>query len=507
MNSPIIEHLVRHAHERGAQPAIVEEGRAVTFSELESLTRRWAAKLKTRGIGPGDPVLVYVPPSVELYAILLALWWRGAIAVFADAWTTRHRMTQVAELIEPRLFIGIDKAKILQWMNPALRCVPSQRAKLHGWSRVSDIAPESLDPQRTALVTFTTGSTGPPKGADRSHAFLMTQHHTLLDALAEPQRGPDLTTLPIFVLHALASGRTSLLAPIPPGRPAAHDPRRLYRFMQRFRPTSCQASPAVLETLLEFMQRRRLTWREPLDLHVGGAAVLPSLMRRLRHAFPTARLTAVYGSTEAEPIALEDGDALAAIPGAACRAGLPVGRPYRNIELAIAPIAADDRAATSSAADWTGRQLMPGEPGEIFVAGAHVLDRYYRGTGHIDTQNKIRLGEKIWHRTGDAGVLDTEGRLKLLGRAGESFRVGATRHFTLPWELVLKDLEGVRNAALLPGEDRPVICVETDGRDVRKSLECLELPFEFDLWLGQIPRDPRHNSKTDAKRLRAMVNQ
>ncbi len=505
MSSPIIERLIRHARERGNQPAIVEERRTVTYSELETLTRRWAARLKTRGIGPGDPVLVYVPPSVELYAILLALWWRGAIAVFADAWTTRHRMTQVAELIEPRLFIGIDRAKVLQWLNPALRGVPSLRAaRLRGTSPVSGDAPHRVDPQKTALVTFTTGTTGPPKGADRSHAFLMTQHLTLLDALGEPQCGPDLTTLPIFVLHALASGRTILLAPIPAGRPAAHDPRRLFRFMHRFRPTSSQASPAVLETLLDFMERGELTWDEPLDLHVGGAAVLPALMRRLRRAFPNAQLTAVYGSTEAEPIALEDGDALAATSGATCCTGLPVGRPYRNIDLAIAPIGTDE--PIPSPMDWKRRLLSPGEPGEIFVAGAHVLDGYYGGLADLDMQNKVQVGDKIWHRTGDAGVLDAQGRLKLLGRAGDSFQAGGARHFTLPWELVLKDLEGVRNAALLPGDERPVICIETHERDMRKSLDSVELPFEFDLWLGRIPRDPRHNSKVDAKRLRAMVN-
>jgi acyl-CoA synthetase (AMP-forming)/AMP-acid ligase II len=506
MSSPIIEQLLRHARDRAHQPAIVEERRQVTFTELATLAKTWAGQLARRGVGPGDTVLVYVPPSIELYGLLLGLWWQGAVAVFADAWTTRNRLTQVAELVEPSLFVGTPKAQVLRWLNPVLRRVPSQRPGTPRAKR-AEVPRADVDVDATALVTFTTGSTGAPKGADRSHGFLLTQHETLIDALGTAPEGPDLTTLPVFVLHALAAGRTSLIAPIPPGSPAGHRPEQLYRFMKGHRPTSTAASPAVLERLLDYMEVRTLTWPDPIDVHVGGAAVPPDLMRRLRRSFPLAQLTAVYGSTEVEPIALKDGDALADTSVQYCRAGLPVGKPYHGVNLRIMPVDLLPRAQWT-ADQWSARQLVPGEAGEIYVAGRHVLEGYYRASPQTVRENKIRVGDVTWHRTGDAGRLDCLGELRLLGRVGQSFISDSQRFFPLPYELALKALPGVRGAALVPGNPRPVVCIEPHPHargDFRSAVAALNLPFSFDFWLGAIPRDPRHNSKVDAGRLQALV--
>jgi acyl-CoA synthetase (AMP-forming)/AMP-acid ligase II len=506
MSSPIIEHLLRHARDRTDQPAIVEERRQATFGELAELAKQWAGQLDRRGVGPGDTVLVYVPPSIELYGLLLGLWWRGAVAVFADAWTTRNRLAQVTKLVEPSLFVGIRKAQLLRWINPVLRRVPSQGPGRPRGKR-PEVQQARVDLDDTALVTFTTGSTGAPKGADRTHGFLMTQHKTLIDALGEAPDGPDLTTLPVFVLHALAAGRTSLIAPIPPGSPAGHRPERLYRFMKSHRPASTAASPAVLERLLDHMEARALTWPGDIDVHVGGAAVLPHLMQRMRRSFPLARLTAVYGSTEVEPIALKDGDALADTPVQDCRTGLPVGIPYHGVDLRIMSVHLPPRAHWTEA-QWSASRTAPGEAGEIYVAGDHVLKRYYRAPPQVVRENKVRVDDVIWHRTGDAGRLDQTGELRLLGRVGQSFVIDSGRFFPLPYEMALKALAGVRNAALIPGNLRPVVCIEPYPHargNFRSAVEALNLPFSFDFWLGAIPRDPRHNSKVDVARLHALV--
>ena len=98
MTSSLIELLCRRAQEKAAMPAIRDGRRSITFAELETLTRRWAARFALRGISAGDPVLVYVPPSIELYAILLlcggaALWrclpMRGLLAI--ECRWSRHR--------------------------------------------------------------------------------------------------------------------------------------------------------------------------------------------------------------------------------------------------------------------------------------------------------------------------------------------------------------------------------------------------------------------------------
>ncbi len=80
MTSPLIDHLVMQSQRHRSKLAIIEGKCTVTFAELETMTKRWAVRFADLGIGTQDPVLVFVPPSIDLYAILLALWWRGGAA-------------------------------------------------------------------------------------------------------------------------------------------------------------------------------------------------------------------------------------------------------------------------------------------------------------------------------------------------------------------------------------------------------------------------------------------
>jgi acyl-CoA synthetase (AMP-forming)/AMP-acid ligase II len=512
MTSPLIELLRRRAQEKAAVPAIRDGRRSVTFRELETLTRRWAARFALRGISPGDPVLVYVPPSIELYAILLALWWRGAVAVFADAWTTRHRMSLVTAQVSPRLFVAIPRALILRAFSSELRDVPVEI--LWPWRQLP-AAEESGDPTRvaqesSALVTFTTGSSGTPKGADRTHRFLLAQHQALTDALGEIPAGPELVTLPIFGLHALAAGRTCQLAPISHARPSRYNPRHLLRDIARHQPASIAASPAVFETLMAYLEDTGRTVPQAIHLHAGGAAVTPVFMRRMRRVFPHAILKAVYGSTEAEPIALLDGDELAQRDESAdTRDGLPVGRPFEGINVQIIP--ADlPPPGPLSAREWRSLSVGRGETGEICVAGEHVLTRYYKNA-LANAAQKICVDGVVWHRTGDAGSWLADGSLCLHGTVAQSFDWEGRTWYPFVFELQLDALAGIRKSTVICAKSGPVVCLETQGSIDKRRLESdvrrLALPFDWILRLGCIPRDPRHNSKIDHNLLRRLVEE
>ena len=514
MTSPLIDHLANQSRCHHDELAIIDGKRTVTFLELETLTKRWAARFEDLGIGTQDPVLVFVPPSIDLYAILLALWWRGAVAVFADAWTTRNRMSIVTEQVQPKLFVAIPKALILRAAAPALHDVPTEI--LWPWHRLPPASeapsPTPVEAKQSALVTFTTGSSGTPKGADRTHGFLIAQHRALDDALGEIPRGPELVTLPIFGLHALASGRTCQLAPISHAKPSRYDPKRMLRDIRRHRPSSAAASPAVYETLVRHLERSGARLEEGMHLHVGGAAVTPSFMARMRQVFPNAVLTAVYGSTEAEPIALLDGDTLAAHEEQTGWArGLPVGKPYRGIRVQI--IAAGQQVFSECTSErWQRIAANVGEIGEICVAGDHVLTRYYHSSTQQSTDRdwqKVRVGETVWHRTGDAGSWQSDGCLSLHGTVAQSFEWAGRHWYPFPFELQLATLPEVKKATLVCAAGGPVVCVEPRGsvtkQAVKASIATLELPFDWSLWLGRIPRDPRHNSKVDHHRLRVLA--
>src|SRR5262249_60888750 len=129
-----------------------------------------------RGVAAGDCVLLFVPMSIDLYVALLAVLHCGAVAVFVDAWAGRARLDAAIAAARPRAFIGIPKAHLLRLASPALGAVPIALLyhrswfPLERWMRADRAqAAAALESASPALVTFTTGSTGRPKAAARSH--------------------------------------------------------------------------------------------------------------------------------------------------------------------------------------------------------------------------------------------------------------------------------------------------------------------------------------------------
>jgi acyl-CoA synthetase (AMP-forming)/AMP-acid ligase II len=220
-------------------------------------------------------------------------------------------------------------------------------------------------------------------------------------------------------------------------------------------------------------------------------------------------VVAVYGSTEAEPIASLDRRDIAETDRAAMRLGhgLLAGRPTPGTDLRIladrwgeAVRFADDEAFD---ADVRGA----GHAGEIVVAGDHVLDGYLDGADEAMT--KIRVGGRVWHRTGDAGVVDDQGRLWLLGRCGEKIadRDGVLYPFAV--ECAASDVAGVVRTALVPSSGERVLVVEADGR----AAEIAAALFAHLSWarlaevrfVRRIPLDRRHHAKVDYPALRRML--
>lgn len=499
MISPLVERFLEQVRQRPGQEAVVLGRRSLTYAGLAARMLVCSDHLRSRGVGVGDRVLLFVPPGPELYALLLATWRVGAVAVFVDAWTSRHRLGRVVALTSPRLFVGVPKAHLLRLLDAEVRRVPASLWWYGRGGSPDRRPPAEVSAESTALVTFTTGSTGAPKGADRSHRFLLAQHRTLLRTLATRPGSRDLATLPIFGLHDLAAGATCHLAPIDPARPDRFD---VEAFNAQLRRSDTSAgSPAVYLSAARRMERPDPTIEA--RIHLGGAAVFPETIATLSKAYPNARWEAVYGSTEAEPIAVMDGQELAKWSGAFER-GLPAGRPSPDISVRIlSPCDGPLEASTERELDLL--EVRPGEIGEIAVAGAHVLTRYWNDP-EAELRHKIRTDERIWHRTGDAGRLDSDGRLYLHGRISERIQQGGRVHYPLDFERRLRSLEGVDAGCLVSRGETVVVAVQPlAGRDramLRARLEAMPWPFPVQIVLCAIPRDPRHRSKLDTALLR-----
>jgi acyl-CoA synthetase (AMP-forming)/AMP-acid ligase II len=291
-----------------------------------------------------------------------------------------------------------------------------------------------------------------------------------------------------------------------PRRPADIDPATIMSQIEAERVSTTSGSPAFYERLAAWCRarRRRLPVRA---LFTGGAPVLPPLARLLVEAV-AGEVHVVYGSTEAEPISgIAARDLLAGAEAGGD--GLCVGAPVATIRMRL--IRPWDEPIALGPAGWKEWEVAAGQVGEIVVSGDHVLPEY-AGDPQANRAHKIRDGSTMWHRTGDAGRLDPEGRVWLMGRVKRRVvRLGET-WWGLPAEVRALQVEGVRHAAYLGLPDaslgqRAVLCVETAGgrldQAMRERLVAAAAPHPVDhlYALAEIPRDPRHRSKTDTEAL------
>ena len=190
--------------------------------------------------------------------------------------------------------------------------------------------------------------------------------------------------------------------------------------------------------------------------------------------------------------------------------GLCVGRPVSQVDLRL--LRPCDEPIALGEDGWAPWDVPSGEVGEVTVTGTHVLAGYLNNP-EADRENKIREGECVWHRTGDAARLDEEGRLWLMGRVKARVRRAGQLWWPIPAEVRALGVTGVTHAAYLGMPDaamgqRAVLCVETPaGRltatDRERLLTALApMPVDELRAFRRLPRDPRHASKTDTEALR-----
>jgi olefin beta-lactone synthetase len=306
----IAARLAERAPAHPDRPAIIQGTgrgrRVVTFGELADRVARTGARLRHLGFAPGDRALLFVPMSAELYVALLGVLHAGGTAVFLDAWAGRGRLESAVAAARPRAFIGTPRAHLLRLRSSSLRYVPLQLLAgpgplaLDRW-RGAVLPAAVVLPDDHALVTFTTGSTGRPRAAARSHAFLWAQHHVLARHLGLRDDDVDMPTLPVFVLNNLALGVTTVLPQFDPRRPADVEPAKVLRQVRAEGVTTTTGSPAFFRRLADHSAARGETI--PVrSLFTGGAPVFPSHGPPLEAAVD-GEVTILYGSTEAEPIA------------------------------------------------------------------------------------------------------------------------------------------------------------------------------------------------------------
>jgi len=439
--------------------ALIQGNNRVTYSDLMDRGLRFGGRLRREGVQAGSHVLVFIPLSIELYTAMIGAWSIGASAIFIDFSRGSKFVSDSIERLKPDVMICDSITGFVRMMYSKMRRMKTIHIKCVD----GPVDIEKVDAEHPAILTFTSGTTGVPKIAVRTHGFLINQYQVLCGHIDFNENHIDLGTLPVFTLANLAAHITTLLPY--KSYTSKINAANLAQKMNCEGVTRAICSPALLANLLKNSDLPDLK-----SIYLGGAPVYPRILEKIRKG---ADVHIVYGSTEAEPISsirwadvsAEDKQKIAG------GEGLIVGRVVPQVECRI------------------------GEDKEILVSGETVLKGYLGGIG--DSENKIREGNKVWHRTGDAGYIDEQGRLWLLGRVSQAIHDEAGTLYPFCVECILDAHFGIRGAIISQNGER-IIVIEKNAANPEEVLRVLKAQhIARVITVKKIPMDKRHGAKID----------
>ena len=520
----VAELLTGSCGEHGGRSALIagfgHARRDMSFAELRSCVSAVASQFTSGGLRPGDRVLLAVPVSIETYVVMLALLEAGLVVMFIDPAHSAKRTARILRRWPPDAVVATRAILMMRFLLPELGRVPLKfcvGGRSRGATRLEFAARETLaracrrKPVDTALLTFTSGSTGEPKAVVRTHGFLCRQLE-MLDRIAELDADEiDFVAMPMFALFNLARGVTSVLPACDMKQPARADPATVFAQLAQEGATRIVASPALLERLADFCIARHSRLPGIRRYSTGGGPVSPALAAKLELVSPGATLCMVYGSTEAEPIACIDGHKVSpADRGRMHRgAGLLAGRPVDGCQVRIVGTRPGVPCEASSQEQFDACCLEPGAIGEIVVSGKHVLTGY--ADASRDPETKIKLPGVTWHRTGDAGYFDATGRLWLVGRLSAVIQDRHGSVYPFQVEYAANAIPGIAKSALVTREGVRALVIESRGREIAGRCEafaaCISAHrIDRILTVPRIPLDRRHNAKIDYPALHRLLD-
>ncbi|MGY1680435.1 alpha/beta fold hydrolase [Geodermatophilus sp. SYSU D01176] len=502
-------------------PAVVEVGGAtVGWSQLSRRVAHLAAGLAAAGVRPGHRVALLVEPSADLTATVYAVWRAGGVVVVADkglglagmrralrSAAVHHVVGSRAGLAAARL-MGLPGSRIAAGPAGRARRGPGATHALADLEALGRSAPAPAEPPLDAdcAVLFTSGATGPAKGVVYTHRQAAAQLELVRSAYGLTAEDRFVAAFAPFAILGPALGIGSAVPDVDVTAPGSLTAAALADAAAAVDATVVFASPAalrrVLATAADLSARQRTALARIRLLMSAGAPVPVSLLRSLRAVLPAADAHTPYGMTEVLPVT---DVSLAGIEAAGAGEGVCVGRPLPGVDVRVSPLSPDGRADG-------GLTDRPGVPGEVCVRAAHVKDRY----DALWALERATSRDPGWHRTGDVGHLDAEGRLWIEGRLQHVVTTASAPVTPVGVEQRVEALPGVSAAAAVgvgPAGTQVVVVVvvPAGGRPGRRRARLgLADPGTADavravagvdvaavLTTPRLPVDVRHQSKVD----------
>jgi acyl-CoA synthetase (AMP-forming)/AMP-acid ligase II len=397
-----------------------------TFRQLDQESDAAAEYFRQNGIAAGTRVLLAVRPGHDLIVGMFGLLKLGAVPVAIDPGMGWSAFLDCVGRSRPTALVGVRSATLLSRLPLAAfrtlrhRVTVGNLAWRHALSATlpSPRPLTAVTPDTLAAILFTSGSTGAPKGVCYTHGMFDAQIELVRSTYGIRPGETDMAMLPLFALFNPALGTTTVTPLLDPSKPLAADPAPLVATLIAEKVTCSFGSPAIWSKVADHCETHRIKLPDLRRLLIAGAPVSGELVAKLRHIAPNCVTHTPYGATECLPVTTIAADELLGeVRQLALRGqGTCVGRPVSGVEIRVIR---ETGSLIATLAEAT--PCAVGEVGEIIATGPSVT-REYDGLPAATRLAKIADGDRVWHRMGDLGALDTSGRLFFFGRCVEKIR-------------------------------------------------------------------------------------
>lgn len=466
----LVHHHIAHAGRLAPeQPAIISDDRAVSYGQLLASVDAIAAQLAGEGIADGDRVVIFLRDKIDLLLTSYAVMKIGAIAVHVPYDAALFAVQQVVADCTPSLFVtnasDLMEHKRLRSMLPCnLFLVEASRdaapysssVGLRNRSAAASLSRAARAPRREegALIRYTAGAGAQSKGVLHSQASLIQTARNIIEFTGIGPETREFVTAPLArsfgfgkCTSLLFAGGTIILNDGP------LDPVSMVQSVLRHRCNALSAIPSVFMNMFGHMDALlRRIGSQIRFVELGSSAMSAYQKRYFLELFPNARIAQQYGFAEAPRTAFLD---------------------LRREQAKIETVGSASPHVEVAVRDGRNKPLAAGSTGEIVTRGAHLMLGYWND----EALTRQAMTPDGWFKTGDYGVLDSDGYLTIKGRRDGMISIDGVRFSTLEIEEHVRELYpnhelcvvGVPDPAGILGEI-PVLCyVGRNGQTITAS--------------------------------------
>lgn len=430
-------HLAHRASWTPDKTALRFEGQALTYADLEQAVGAGTAWLRSRGVRAGDRVAFLGPNCPELLEMLYACARLGAIFVPLNARMPAAELRAFVKQSRPSLLVAERS------FHDVAAAVAPEAASMFRLGSDDLVVAERIQPDpdldaaTPVLIAFTSGTTGRPRGAVFSHQNLIFGALKMIIDYGLTADDEVLVASPLFHVAALLSiALPGLWAGATVTIHRLFDAARVLEDLQRLRVTRFLATPVMTQALAAHSLWATADLSSLRTVYTGSTSIRqPDIEPWWVNGVP---LVQGYGMTEAPGIVLTPG-------GATAEKVLAGGKPALFQQVRVVA--------------GSGNDVPAGEPGEIWTRGPAMMLGYWQN----EEANRKAFHEG-WFRTGDVGVFDEDGYLRVIDRLNDVIIVGTSNVYPSDAEAVLADCPGILEAAVVGAPDDelgevPIACV------------------------------------------------